>query len=208
VGQESAEVTLTAPGDGLVLRLVTVAVTAECQASLSARDSQGRNLGKVTCDNGDDKRLSLEGMPSGDITFQVDCSLGTCDVSVDELTGNDAVLPSSPGAQSGTADLADASVTTAKLEPGAATLPKFDNTGLKSLVAAGVAAAGPVTLTGAAVGDRVLLVIGTVTAGTGPVLNDADDFESTITVVDEIQQTLAGDLSGNTYQFILIPAQA
>jgi hypothetical protein len=207
-GGNTAEVSVTPPGDGLVLRLVTTAISASSQASLVVRDSQGRSMGKVICQDGDDKRLSLEGFEGGALVFQVECNLGTVDVQVDELDDVDSVLPDSPGGELDAAAYADGSIATAKLEAGAATLPKFDNTGLKSLVAAGVAAARPVTLTGAAVGDRVMLVLGTVTAGTGPLLNDADDFESTITVVDQIQQTLAGDLSGNTYQFILIPAQA
>jgi hypothetical protein len=71
---------------------------------------------------------------------------------------------------------------------------------LVSKVHAGVAAAGPVTLTGAVVGMRVRQVL-TVTGG---VLVDSSAlFESTITVADQIQQSSASDLSGVTYSFLL-----
>jgi hypothetical protein len=78
-------------------------------------------------------------------------------------------------------------------------------TGLKTLPAAGVAAAGPITLTGAVVGERVLMVIGAPTAG-GTLVAPESSFESVITVADQIQQTQAANLSANTYVFVLAPA--
>jgi hypothetical protein len=60
----------------------------------------------------------------------------------------------------------------------------------------GVAAAGPITLTGVKVGDKVLGVC-SVTAG---VLGDKSaHFETAITVIDQIQQTQAANLTANTY---------
>lgn len=59
--------------------------------------------------------------------------------------------------------------------------------------------AGACTLTGALVGDKVLGVVDVVNGG-----SDAASFETTITVVDEIQQTDAGDKSTNKYAVLLI----
>lgn len=58
--------------------------------------------------------------------------------------------------------------------------------------------AGAVTLTGAAVGDVVLGVAGISTVG-----NAAASFESTITVVNQIQQSSASNLSAVTYLVVL-----
>jgi hypothetical protein len=54
------------------------------------------------------------------------------------------------------------------------------------------------TLTGAAVGDKVAGIINSATFA-----DAAADFESTITVVDKIQQVSLADLSGNTYLIVL-----
>lgn len=59
---------------------------------------------------------------------------------------------------------------------------------------AGVAAAGPITLTGAVKGDVVQSVSGITTVGSA-----AASFESTITVANQIQQSSASDLSLQTY---------
>lgn len=66
------------------------------------------------------------------------------------------------------------------------------------LVAAGVNGDGPVTLTGAAVGDVV-----SGATNLSDLANGAASFESVITVVNQIQQSEDADLSGNAYQFIL-----
>lgn len=115
-----------------------------------------------------------------------------------------------------TAKIADANVTTAKLAAGGATLPKVAFTGLKLLAADGVNATGgdtQVTLTGSVVGDRVIAIFGHTKANTGvhtfliPVIGTA--FEATISVVDKIvEKQAAGDLSANTYLFLLAPATA
>lgn len=63
----------------------------------------------------------------------------------------------------------------------------------------GAAAAGACTLTGAKVGDKVVGIIN-LTDGTV----DTSDFEGTITVADQIQQTDVGNLSTKTYAVLLI----
>lgn len=103
-------------------------------------------------------------------------------------------------------DLPAGSISTAELEGGAATGAKISPTGFKSGSFAGVAAAGPATLTGAVVGDRVLAV-SRIDAAANAVGQQAS-FESVITVVDQIQQTDAGDLSLQVFSVVLIPASA
>jgi aspartate 1-decarboxylase len=61
--------------------------------------------------------------------------------------------------------------------------------------------AGAITLTGAAVGDVVIGVAGISTVG-----NAAASFEGTITVVNQIQQSSASNLSAVTYTVLLAPA--
>lgn len=112
-----------------------------------------------------------------------------------------------------TAKIAAGVVATADLAAGAATPPKMAFTGIKSGTCVGVAAAGPTTLTGAAVGDRVIavfkfgdvsdnLTVSTASAAANTL------FEATITVVDQIQQSSASDLSDNKYVVLLAPAAA
>lgn len=91
-------------------------------------------------------------------------------------------------------------------------LGSVDFSGFKCLAAAGVNSTGgdaQVTLTGTVVGDRLIAVFGTPTAGTGAPLVEVvgTDFEATVSVVDKIVQLqAAGDLSANTYVFLLVPA--
>ena len=109
----------------------------------------------------------------------------------------------------GTTAIADAAVTAAKLAPGAATLPKIDTTGIKCLGAVGKNGAGAVALAGAAIGDRLVAVIGAPTAGGALETKvPGTDFEAAVTVTDQIQQVSATNLSTKTYVFILIPAAA
>ncbi len=109
----------------------------------------------------------------------------------------------------GTTAIADGAVTMAKLASAAVTLPKMDPSGIKVLAAAGKNGSGAVTLTGAAVGDRVVAIFGAPTAGGAmEVKVPGTDFEAAITVTDQIQQVSAGNLSTKTYVFVLIPAAA
>jgi hypothetical protein len=90
------------------------------------------------------------------------------------------------------------------------TLAQQSFAGLKTLNAAGRNGAGAITLTGAAVGDRVVLVLGVASAAgsANTLVSPEGSFETTITVVDQIQQTDAADLSGSNYMFVLAPALA
>lgn len=73
--------------------------------------------------------------------------------------------------------------------------------GAKLLSFDGRNGAGACTLTGAAVGDIVLRVTGLTEGALG---NAGASFESTITVVNQIQQSAAGDLSANNYLVLLL----
>lgn len=78
---------------------------------------------------------------------------------------------------------------------------------IKKYKSAGRNGAGSLVATGVKVGDEVVAVIGVVTA-TGAVVDTLDssgDFEATVTVVDQIQQSAAGDKSTNTYLFLVQP---
>lgn len=85
--------------------------------------------------------------------------------------------------------------------------------GLKEGAFVGNNGAGAITLTGAAVGDRVISVFkfgdasDNLTSGTGVVTAQPNAlFESVITVADQIQQVSATDLSDNKYIVRLAPA--
>lgn len=90
--------------------------------------------------------------------------------------------------------------------PVGSTLAKLSLTGLKTLAAAGRNGAGAITLTGAAVGDRVAIVFGAPTAGGALAAPAVGTFEASVTVADQVQQVSASNLSTNTYVFVLIPA--
>lgn len=109
----------------------------------------------------------------------------------------------------GRAKMADAFVTTAKIGGAQVTPAKLVQTGMKHLRFDGRNGAGAITLTGSAVGDRVLFILGVISAtGVSVVGTIPTQFEATISVVDQIQQADAGDLSGNDYWVVLIPASA
>jgi len=78
-------------------------------------------------------------------------------------------------------------------------------TNAKVLSFTGKNGAGACTCTGAAVGDRVIGVAGITAGGIG---GAAASFESTITVVNQIQQSSASNLSTLSYVVILAPAVA
>ncbi len=66
-------------------------------------------------------------------------------------------------------------------------------------VTAGVAAPGPVTVTGAAVGDKVIGVANLTTPG-----DLKSSFETTVTVTNQVQQSTATDLSAQQVQFMIL----
>lgn len=82
---------------------------------------------------------------------------------------------------------------------GSVTGPKLATGALKKFAFTGHNLAGACTCTGAAVGDRVVGVTN-ITDGTSA----ASSFESTITVVNQIQQSAASDLSAKKFDVLLI----
>lgn len=72
--------------------------------------------------------------------------------------------------------------------------------GLKFITAAGRTGAGAITLTGAVVGDVVIGVAGLSAGALGAAMSS---FESAITVVNQVQQSSASNLSANNYLFVL-----
>jgi hypothetical protein len=77
--------------------------------------------------------------------------------------------------------------------------PELNVTAFRPKYASGVAAAGPVTLTGAKIGDKVAMAVNLTDANGGESL-----FEATITVADQIQQTSASNLTTKKFAFLLI----
>lgn len=72
--------------------------------------------------------------------------------------------------------------------------------GLKFITAAGRSGAGAITLTGAVVGD---VVVGVAGLSAGALGTATASFETAITVVNQVQQSAAGNLSANNYLFVL-----
>lgn len=68
------------------------------------------------------------------------------------------------------------------------------------ITAAGRSGAGAITLTGAVVGD---VVVGVAGLSAGALGSASSSFETTITVVNQIQQSSASNLSANNYLFVL-----
>lgn len=68
------------------------------------------------------------------------------------------------------------------------------------VVSAGVAAAGPVAIAGAVVGDNVEIVVCLNTPA-----DASANFESTVSVAGQVQQTSGSNLSANTYLFCVQP---
>lgn len=68
-----------------------------------------------------------------------------------------------------------------------------------SLVTTGRNGAGAITATGAKVGDKVVQALNMTTPA-----NAASLFESTITVLNQLQQVSASNLTSQTYSFLII----
>jgi hypothetical protein len=90
-------------------------------------------------------------------------------------------------------------LTTAMLANKAVTGPKLDEAALNGLVFTGKNGAGACTLTGAKVGDKVLMLTNLTDASAGKA-----DFESTITVADQIQQSSASNYSAKKFSVLLV----
>jgi hypothetical protein len=113
-------------------------------------------------------------------------------VATDDLTVGDDATITGDAAVGGTLAVTGVSTFTG--------LAKLPAASFFTVVHAGKNGTGAVTLTGAKVGD---LVIGAAQIGTTP--GDAKSkFETVITVVDQIQQTSATDLSSEQILFILL----
>ncbi len=100
--------------------------------------------------------------------------------------------------------LASDSVTTAKILGSNVTPAKLTPTGFKAYGFTGNNGAGAITLTGATVGDRVLALWQTDAT---TLASDAL-FETTITVINQIQQSSATDQSTHRFLVLLIPASS
>lgn len=220
----TASATLTARYAGLLLtnRGAAGAVTLTLPAGQKGLRIRAR---KVTAQTftlaraGSDTILNSAGGSVSSLAINVSAELqhdGTAWVVVDEAPGADGTIVAG--------QLADGAVTTAKILAANVTPPKMVFTGTKSIQFVGKAAAGAITITGLAVGDRVIAgwLSGDASdlntkgnggggAGTGVCTTLAAFvavFEAAVTVADQLQQTQAADLSDNVYTAILIPAAA
>jgi hypothetical protein len=104
--------------------------------------------------------------------------------------------------------LASGSVTNAKLGAAAVTGTKLAATGIVSGSFAGHNNTGACTLTGATVGQRVLILARIDDAAGAVTTEQSAAFESTITVADQIQQTSASNLSAQKFLVVLMPVAA
>jgi hypothetical protein len=179
------------------------------QHRLTVVGPDGTSLGSVVLDGPGTTRLLVTSISVQVLTIELSCLRGTAVAQVDEITGIEAM---SGGTTIDTDDIVDASIATAKFAAGAVTLAKVSGFAtLKCLAAVGVAAPGPCACVGAAVGDRVVAVFGSTTItgqGLGGLLNDGTQFEQVISVINEIQQAVAVDLSLRTHIVLLAPAAA
>lgn len=104
--------------------------------------------------------------------------------------------------------LKDAGVVNAKLGAAAVTGTKLAATGITSGSFDGRNGAGVCTLTGAAVGQRVLALFRIDAAAGALATGQSAAFEATITVAGQIQQSSASDLSTQDFVVILMPVAA
>lgn len=194
-GEFTAVVTLQDTSERRHLRLTSQQLgSASSQARMVVRDSEGKVRQTVRIDGSGTEDASVDQI-DGEINFFVECGFGNCLVTVTDITDVEGVLG------------VTGAVETDDIAAGAVAPTKLGLTGIKVLRFDGVAAAGPATLTGASVGERVLAVMGVISS-TGVSVVGGTNFESVITVADQIQQSLAADLSGNDYWVILLPAAA
>ena len=204
IGQ-APSVALTPVSETLALQLTTVQVTTS-QVRLLVKDANGMVRGSAVVNGTGVSRILFDKIEAQSLVAHVECLQGSAIVQVDEITGIEAT---SGAATIDADDIADGSLLTAKFGAGQVTPAKLGTfTAIKCLSAAGKNGKGAIAMAGTAVGDRLIAVFGIPTAGGAlvGVANDAATFESTITVINEIQQTSAANLSANTYVFLLAPA--
>jgi hypothetical protein len=97
------------------------------------------------------------------------------------------------------AKIAASAVITAKIAADAVTGPKISPAALKFIPFTGKNLAGACTATGLKVGDKVVGVIN-ITDST----NDDANFEATISVADQIQQSAASNLSAKKFALLVV----
>lgn len=97
-------------------------------------------------------------------------------------------------------------VSAQEIAPGTVTGAKISPTGVRTGSFAGRNGAGACTLTNAAVGMRVFALFRIDDASNA--VGQEANFESTITVADQIQQSSASNLSAQKFVAFLIPASA
>jgi len=189
------------------LRVTVTEVVADSNIRLVVKEAISSKVKGTLVVNGSGVEELHIDQVSENLVASLECSNGSAVVTLAKLDGAEKL-----GEQTGsiaTADIEAGAVTTTKIAAGAVTAAKQSTTGIKFFRFDGAAAAGAITLTGAAVGDRVVAILGVVSAsGVSVVGAIPSQFEATISVADQIQQTDAGNLSGNDYWVILYPVAA
>ena len=227
VGEQTNVVTIVESDEAVTLELVSAQVgAASSQARVVCLDALGHVKLTLLINGSGTEQKTVENIDS-DLTCRVECSSGSCRVTLNQLEGSEKHGEGAGGVV--TADLADGSVTsakiealavdaaalgaaaveTAKLDAGAVTGAKMDFAGLKILGGVGNnGASTTLTMTGSIAGERVIAVFATPTAGTGALVPHpvGVDFNAVIPANDDIDQLSVADLSSDTLIVFVIPA--
>lgn len=223
LGETRTSAVIASTDEQITLRVAVEETVPTCQARVTIIDrsesEDGKRVSGTVINGSDTHDIRLDRLPSH-FSVTVELSVGEAFVGVSQLDAADAAgLPDGSVTEAKLAassvvavKLGAASVETAKLAAGAATAPKISLTGIKFIPIAGANASGgaqTVAANGAAVGDRVVAVIGSPLAAAtdNNKVDSTTDFATSIAVADEVQQ-LTTDLSANTYWLILLPAAA
>lgn len=208
VGEQSAVVTISESDEQVGLRLTSTQVgTAVSQCRLVCLDDEG-HVKRTILVTGSGSKEGVVSDVDSDLTVQVECLSGSCQVSVAQLTGTED-LGEGAGAINA-ADIPDGTLATAKLAAGAVTGPKINLTSLKVLSAVGAnGASATLAVTGVAATDRLVAAFSAPTAGGALVAHPiGTDFAAAPTAVNQINQLSVANLSDDTVIFILLPAAA
>ena len=204
-------VTLTLPGGGKGLtidfqRVAAQTFTVARAGADTILDPDGASQTSITVTGA----LNL----THDGTAWVQSAVSAASLAADSISATQLA----DGCIDDSAKLVAGVVATTDLAASAVTGPKLIGTGWSAGHFVGRNGAGACTLTGAVVGDRVLVgwlsseaATDTTVGGENTAVTRAAFvalFETAITVTDQIQQTSASDLSGNKYSVIMIPASA